>query len=150
MDRTQRRDKRAIAVYATVAAFCGVFAFVYAQFSHGVSSAAMTFMFLYPLIGGAGMYALMLVLPLRSFGRLSFNAYNSGIATLTVGSLLAGVFEIAGTSSAYQPVFTVVGVALIATAFVLWFIEAHRSSERACPRTAAGQRGRPALRARRR
>jgi len=109
----ERRDEAAIIAYAVIAAFCGLFAGIYAQFSHGVSSAAMTFMFLYPLVGGAGIFLLIRLLHLRGFTRVSFNAYNSGVATLTIGSLLAGVFEIAGTSSAFQPVFTVAGVAFI-------------------------------------
>ena len=35
-------------------------------------------------------------------GRISFNAWNSGIACVTISSLLRGIFEIAGNSSIYQ------------------------------------------------
>ena len=38
----------------------------------------------------------------RSPGRISINIWNSGVAALTVSSLLRGIFEIAGTASDYQ------------------------------------------------
>jgi hypothetical protein len=46
-------------------------------------------------------------------GRLLLNMYNSGIAALTTGSLLRGIFDIAGTSSPYQPVFMVTGMLMV-------------------------------------
>ncbi|MCX5999452.1 MAG: hypothetical protein NTU41_07625 [Chloroflexi bacterium] len=49
----------------------------------------------------------------RMPGRFVTNVYSSGIATLTVGSLLRGIFDIAGTSSPYQPVFVVAGVLMV-------------------------------------
>ena len=97
-------------------AFCVFFDRVYALFGHGVFSAAMTLMFLYPLIGGAGAYLLLGLLdPSAGTGprdRLWFNLYNSGIATLTVGNALQGVFVIAGTTSPYVPFFWIVGTLL--------------------------------------
>ena len=73
-------------------------------------------MFLCPLIGGVGVFGAMRMLRLRPLPRFSINAYNSGIATLTVGSTLQGVFEIAGTSSPYEMVFAVVGIAFLIAA----------------------------------
>jgi hypothetical protein len=112
------RYGRTVVVYASVAVSCLFFSIVYAQYSHGVSSASMTFMFCYPLIGGAGVFTALALLRLPFPPRRAFNAYNSGIATLTVGSTLRGVFEIAGTSSSFQMVFTVVGVAFIVGALI--------------------------------
>ena len=43
--------------YAIAAVGCVVFALVYAQFSHGVHSPFMTFMFAIPLLGGAAIAA---------------------------------------------------------------------------------------------
>jgi Ni,Fe-hydrogenase I cytochrome b subunit len=40
---------------------------------------------------------------------LYYNIYNSGIATLTTGSLAKGIFEIAGTSCDYIFWFHLVG-----------------------------------------
>ncbi len=100
-------------VYLGVSAFCLTFSSVYSLYGHGVRSASMSFMFLYPLLGGA-----LVFLPLRVFGplpdgiphyRLFYNLYNSGIAALILGSALRGVFEIAGTSSPYTVFFPVAG-----------------------------------------
>jgi hypothetical protein len=100
-------------VYLAAAAFCILFDRVYALFGHGVQSAAMSRMFLYPLLGGALMFFLQwLFVPepcrVRHY-RLLFNLYNSGLAALTVGSLLQGILEIAGTTSPYLVAFPVFG-----------------------------------------
>lgn len=109
-DSIERRDKRALIAYVGIGAFCALFSFIYAQFSHGVSSVFMTYMCLIPLIGGAGVLAIQRFTHAPAFSRFSFNAYNSGIATLTIASILRGVFDIAGTASPYLIVFLVVGV----------------------------------------
>ena len=61
---------------------------IYAIFGHGVSSDAMTWMFLYPLIGGVLLYLLIesLIPQIKLFAgyRLFCNLYNTGIAVLTV------------------------------------------------------------------
>lgn len=96
---------------------------IYAIFGHGVSSAAMTWMFLYPLIGGALIYFLIeRLIPgiSRSPGyRLFYNIYNSGIATLTAGSFLKGILDIAGTSSTYTIVFSAIGWLFAAAGLIL-------------------------------
>lgn len=91
---------------------------IYAVFGHGVHSGAMTWMFLYPLIGGALVYFLMLRL-IPGFSkkegyRLFYNLYNSGIALLTVAAFLKGILDIAGTSSPYIIFFNVIGCGALA------------------------------------
>lgn len=77
----------------------------YGLFSHGVRSAAMTWMFLYPLIGGTMIFALLdAALPRQRripCFRLCFNLHNSGIAAMTAAAFLQGIVEIAGTASPY-------------------------------------------------
>jgi hypothetical protein len=96
---------------------------IYALFGHGVHSAAMTWMFLYPLIGGGlGYFLIERLAPgiVKAKGyRLFYNLYNSGIATLTVGSFLQGILEIAGTSSPYTIGFYVVGLLFAVAGLVL-------------------------------
>jgi len=97
--------------YKTVFAYLGVSLFtiivdkVYAIFGHGVTSAFMTWMFLYPLLGGAGIYYLLqrIAPGIKQYPgyRLFANLYNSGLATFMVGSFMNGIFEIAGTNSPY-------------------------------------------------
>jgi zinc transporter ZupT len=96
---------------------------IYAIFGHGVSSPAMTWMFLYPLIGGALIYFLIeRLIPGVSRSpdyRLFYNVYNSGIATLTMGSFLKGILDIAGTSSPYTVLFNVTGWLFAAAGLIL-------------------------------
>lgn len=102
--------------YLAAALFCGLFSFVYEQFSHGVYSHYMVYLFLFPLLGGALPFGLAWLLNGRFFpGRLSFNLYNSGVAALAVGSCLSGVLEIYGTTSDYVIVYWIAGAALSAS-----------------------------------
>lgn len=96
---------------------------IYALFGHGVSSASMAWMFLYPLLGGVPLYLLIvLLLPeltKMSGYRLFCNIYNSGIAIVTVGSFLKGIVEIAGTNSNNIMFFRITGWGFIIVGFVL-------------------------------
>lgn len=90
---------------------------VYGLFGHGVRSAAMTWMFLYPLLGGGLLFLLLrFARPrIQRYGlyRLGYNLYNAGIATLTTGSFLQGILEIAGTASPYVTGFAAAGGLLV-------------------------------------
>ncbi|EQB87261.1 hypothetical protein J2Z44_002870 [Clostridium punense] len=90
---------------------------IYDIFGHGVDSPAMTWMFLYPLLGGALFYLIINMLFPHINGnhgfRGFFNMHNSGVATLNFASFLKGVFEIAGTSSSYLKYYYVVGCLFI-------------------------------------
>lgn len=105
--------KKTAAVYLSVALFCGIFSYVYERFSHGVYSDFMVYLFLFPLLGGALPHLAILFFRARAPRRLSENLYNSGVATLTVGSCLRGIFEIYGTSSPYVAAYWWAGAALL-------------------------------------
>ena len=112
--KKKNRDlNRPIVVYMILSITAIIIDNVYALFGHGVRSAAMSWMFLYPLLGGTLVYLLIeLLIPAvkNSTGfRLFFNTYNSGIAILTVGSFLNGILEIAGADSPYTIIFNAVG-----------------------------------------
>ncbi len=103
-------------IYLAVAAFCIIFNAIYERFGHGVTSIAMTWMFLTPLLGGALPFEMLMLIPGVVFTkgyRFFCNCYNAGISTLLVASLQTGVFEIAGTSSDYTILFAIAGWALI-------------------------------------
>lgn len=121
-DTSGRRGAvRSAAVWLGVALFCLIFNLIYARYSHGVSSAYMSYMYLYPLLGGALVYGLTGMLPrVRMPGKVAANAWNSGLAALTVGSLLRGIFEIAGTESAYQVWFVIGGMILLGIGVVAY------------------------------
>ena len=111
-------------VFLVVSLFCILLNYVYSRYSHGVYSNYMTYMFAYPLIGGVVVNLLAgTILKTRVPGRFAINIYNSGIATLTVGSMLRGIFDIAGTSSPYQPVFVVMGWLMLLAGVVYYIAE---------------------------
>ena len=94
--------------------FCIVFAVVYNQFGHGVTSPYMNFMFLYPLVLGVGGYLiLMRVHRTECFFTPWSKWYHWGIVTLVFGNALKGIFDIAGTSSPYVVLYWIVGGMLI-------------------------------------
>lgn len=113
---------KASLAFLAAAAFCVIYTAIYYRFSHMVFSDAMTYMFLYPLLLGAVPYALFATFSEKvTRSRAAFNMHNSGIATLTVGSCSAGVFEISGGESPLLPIFFIVG-ALFCTAGILKYV----------------------------
>jgi peptidoglycan/LPS O-acetylase OafA/YrhL len=117
------KTRKAAFIFLAIALLCAIINWIYGRYSHGVHSDYMTFMFAYPLLGGAAVYLLIGTLSkARLPGRFAINIYNSGIATLTVGSALSGVFAIAGTSSPYQPVFMIAGIAMVSLGVLCYFI----------------------------
>ncbi|MBC3796358.1 hypothetical protein [Acetobacterium tundrae] len=113
-------------VYLALSLIAIVINDVYGLFGHGVHSASMTWMFLYPLLGGAVLYLLifLLVPDIARFVayRMFYNIYNSGIATLSLGSFLKGIFDIAGTSSVYIAVFYAIGELFVALGLVMLLV----------------------------
>ena len=90
-------------IYIGVSIFCVILWKIYGNFSHGVSSIYMTYLFAWPLIMGALVNLVFMVIKkLPRPGSFSVNLYNSGVAALTVSSLLRGIFEIAGTACYLQ------------------------------------------------
>ncbi|MDR1815694.1 MAG: hypothetical protein LBR00_03295, partial [Clostridiales Family XIII bacterium] len=133
--------KKTAIAYACAAALCVVITNVYALFGHGVRSVSMDTMFAYPLAGGAAFLVLCLCLKKRETDRgfrFGFNAYSSGIATLTCGALLTGIVEIAGTGSDLIRFFFIAGYGLcgLGVAAVLISAGSSRSSR-------SGARARP-------
>lgn len=106
----KKKTMRCVWIYLGAAAFTLLFGTVYEQFSHGVFSWHMAFLFVFPLIGGALPYTVAAILRgVPEPGSLTSCLWNSGIAALTVGSCVQGVLEIYGTTSPYLPLFYVVG-----------------------------------------
>lgn len=107
----RKHDCRRSLPWLGAAAFCAVFSTVYNQYGHGVHSFFMSFLFLWPLTGAAWYLLLPSLFGLHP-GRFSVNVMNAGIAAAAAGSLLRGIFEIAGTSSPFVPLFFWVGALL--------------------------------------
>ena len=117
----KRKIFKIILSYILITLFCILFSLVYEHFSHGVYSDYMLYMFLFPLIGGVlifSMIGLVRFLPIPK--RLVINLYNSGIATLTIGSCLNGVLEIYGTNSDLISIYWLLGGFLTLSASLIY------------------------------
>lgn len=117
----KQRSKTAI-VYMTASLFTIAVNYIYSLFGHGEKSGFMTWMFLYPLLGGTLIFILSALLPEvthREGYRIFYNLYNSGIAALTVGSFMKGIFDIAGTSSRYVMAFSITGILFLLSGLVI-------------------------------
>ena len=123
-NRTEGVDlRRAVFSYVGISVFCIIFFLVYNQFSHGVHSPFMTWLFGWPLV--FGVIPCLVLDKCRRFhspGRISFNVWNSGVAALTVSSLLRGIFEIAGTGSDYQEWLMAAGGIMVAAGAIAYII----------------------------
>ncbi|MEZ4641335.1 MAG: hypothetical protein R3E31_01095 [Chloroflexota bacterium] len=103
--------KPTVKTYAYVTLFCIAFNFVYSLFSHGVSSLFMSYAFVFSLVLGVVGFILFGWQKLEN--RVAFNLYNAGIATLTVGSILRGIIDIAGADTTYPTYYFLVGTLLV-------------------------------------
>ena len=104
--------------YLIASLACAAFGAIYEVFSHGVYSYFMIYAFAIPLALGALPNLIVALMGRRGPGKLAANAWNSGVATLTVGSLFQGALEIYGTTSKLTVVYPVVAALLLATGVV--------------------------------
>lgn len=89
-----------------------IFQMIYSLFAHGVSSSYMKYVFLVPLLVGSGVSLLISLLPKEN--KLTSNLRQMGIATVVVGMILHGVFEIYGTAVGMVSVYFYVGFGILA------------------------------------
>lgn len=150
MLKKQKTDKnsRILFIYLAVSLFLFVFSRIYSCFSHGISSPWMTFLFAWPLILGGLPSALRFFgffpkqsgngvrIPLPGSGKAGrsgkktdtglseagLELYRYGIAAVSVGSLLQGIMEIAGTDSAYPGYLLLAGAVMLAAGILLYAV----------------------------
>ncbi len=129
-----RSLKRNVVVYSALTLFMGVFSFVYHIFSHGVTSIDMQLSFIW-FLGSAIVYGILLLinskLKRKINTRLFMNLFNTASVAQVLGSVLKGVINIAGGSSAYLPVYfwiAQIAYGLSFLAFIVMFIP-HRSKK---------------------
>ena len=122
------RKRKAPFVYLAVSILCLILFLIYNKFSHGVTSPYMTWRFGWPLVLGTIPLALLALIPYDLYPkRISFNIYNTGVASLTVASLLKGIFDIAGNSSAYQKYLMSFGIAVTILGVIVYAIQEGRA-----------------------
>jgi len=114
---TKKTIKKNAITFFFVAIFCVIFNYVFSYLGHSVISNSMRFAFLYPLVMGTGVYLI-----LHYFHRyeiVSNNLYNTGIATLMVGSIFQGIIDITGADTTYAKYYFMIGIPLVVIAIVL-------------------------------
>ena len=116
---TARKAAKTALGYLVVAVVCLIFGAVYELFSHEVYSFYMIYAFAFPLLGGTFPFLVISLFRVKEYpGVIVRNLYHSGIATLTVGSILQGVLEIYGTTNRLVRFYWIVGIALMVMALL--------------------------------
>lgn len=100
-------------VYLAVTVLCALFGAVYELFSHGVFSYFMIYAFAIPLVLGALPSLVRALKALPAPCKRAVNAWNSGVAALTVGCIFQGALEIYGTTNQLAIAYPVVAVVLL-------------------------------------
>jgi len=121
----KRKNNRALVTmlaFGAAAAFTLIVGIVYEQFSHGVYSPYMYLAFLVPLAGGVIPYLLILLTKAAYPPRVSVNLHASGIATLTVGSIMQGALEIYGTTNRLMIIYLIAGAVLTFSGILTFFL----------------------------
>lgn len=123
--------KKSVSAYLKVTIFLIVLNYIYSLFSHNVSSDYMTYMFVYPLIGG--MIVNLILVMNRHVNRVRLyyvgkSVLNYGIATLVIGSFIKGVFQIAGTDSNYIVYYFYLGIILTSMGILFLLYSLYRVS----------------------
>ena len=130
--------------FMAAAAFCALFGGIYEIFSHQVYSLFMIFAFAIPLLPGALLYLAIALMAKRKArnaetayvedesadlrngfcfpGRIARNAWNSGLAALTVGCIFQGILEIYGTTNKMIAVYPVAAAVLLCFGFAAYLI----------------------------
>ncbi len=103
-------------IYLMIALFCGIFAYIYELFSHGVYSNAMIYMFLYPLVLGALPALYLRVNRKKDLPRIA----HDGVILLTFGSLVTGILEIYGTTSVFTKYYYIAGILCYVTGVLFY------------------------------
>lgn len=113
-----RKALKTAFVYLLVSLFCALFGAVYERFSHEVYSFYMIYAFVFPLAGGTLPFLAISLFRKRYPGAVARNLYHSGIATLTVGSIVQGILDIYGTTNRLTGLYWIVGAILVISGIV--------------------------------
>ncbi|MDG4500636.1 hypothetical protein [Streptococcus suis] len=119
-NQTSTRTARTFITYLATTAFLFIFSRIYESLSYGEVSFFMHYMFCVTLIGGAVLLGLLQLIPTLS--RLSYNLWNSGVATITAGCLLRGIINLSGRSTTLDQPYWYIGAAFLVLSLVGLFI----------------------------
>ena len=114
------RFSRTFISYLAMAAFLFIFSRIYESLSYGEVSVFMHYMFCATLVGGILLLGLLQVKP--NLSRITYNLWNSGIATITAGCLLRGIINLSGRSTTLDQPYWYVGAGFLALSLITLFI----------------------------
>ncbi|HEM3598399.1 TPA: hypothetical protein U1C28_000701 [Streptococcus suis] len=114
------RFSRTFISYLAMAAFLFIFSHIYESLSYGEVSVFMHYMFCATLVGGILLLGLLQVKP--NLSRMTYNLWNSGIATITAGCLLRGIINLSGRSTTLDQPYWYVGAGFLALSLITLFI----------------------------
>ena len=114
------RFSRTFISYLAIAAFLFIFSRIYESLSYGEVSVFMHYMFCATLVGGILLLGLLQVKP--NLSRMTYNLWNSGIATITAGCLLRGIINLSGRSTTLDQPYWYVGAGFLALSLITLFI----------------------------
>ena len=121
-EANEKAASKTALVYLLVSLFCCLFGAVYESYSHGVYSGYMIYAFVFPLAGGALPFCVLSLTGTKKYPcRRSRNLYHSGIAALTVGSIVRGILDIYGTTNFLASFYWPAGI-LLAAAGVIFYL----------------------------
>lgn len=124
IDLNAKRAAKTAFVYLLFSLFCVLFGAAYELYSHEVYSFYMIYAFAFPLVGGTlPFYILNLVRAKKYPNAIARNLYHSGIATLTVGSIMKGVLDIYGTTNTLTGYYWLIGAVLLAVGAITYFMQ---------------------------
>lgn len=103
-----------------MAAFLFIFSRIYESLSYGEVSVFMHYMFCATLVGGIVLLGLLQIKP--NLSRMTYNLWNSGIATITAGCLLRGIINLSGRSTTLDQPCWYVGAGFLALSLITLFI----------------------------
>ena len=103
-----------------MAAFLFIFSRIYESLSYGEVSVFMHYMFCATLVGGILLLGLLQVKP--NLSRMTYNLWNSGIATITAGCLLRGIINLSGRSTTLDQPYWCVGAGFLVLSLITLFI----------------------------
>ncbi|HFI0343602.1 TPA: hypothetical protein ACGOV5_001296 [Streptococcus suis] len=127
-NQTSGRTTRTFITYLATTAFLFIFSRIYESLSYGEVSVFMHYMFCVTLIGGGLLLGLLTIKP--NLSRLTFNLWNSGVATITAGFLLRGIINLSGRSTTLDQPYWFVGAGFLVLALISIFLGGNQRNRR--------------------
>ncbi|HEL2051591.1 TPA: hypothetical protein U0616_000411 [Streptococcus suis] len=126
-NQTSTRTPRTFITYLATTAFLFIFSRIYESLSYGEVSFFMHYMFCVTLIGGALLLGMLTLKP--NLSRMTFNLWNSGVATITAGFLLRGIINLSGRSTTLDQPYWFIGAGFLVLALISLFFTGNKKAQ---------------------